>query len=373
MMIYDASNDIPRLMQCGASRAMPVFTPPGMAQSRDDAEEGTAAHWLASQILTGQCSDPSEWVDRKAPNGVYVDADMVDSVTYYTDQIATRPKARWIENTMKLTVFDGLTIVARPDVISDDENDRNRRVYIDEFKYGWRIVEPEMNWSMIAQAATFFADRYFDPDTWFEFRVHQPRPYHPIGRTRKWIISAARFTDLRNQLITQLLTETDELKTGPHCYKCPSRSFCPALRDAVMQSFDVIESINPDRLDEAELSYMMDALTKFDHLLSDYKSAIAERITHEINAGKIIRNYRISRREGSLDWLPGIDAGTLRLLAPPDKAVSKEKPITPKQAMKFIPESLVMSLSERKPGGSSLVRSDTNQSVMQLFGPIGEN
>lgn len=350
---------------------MPGFTPPGIAQS-DDAQEGTAAHWLASQILTGQCADPSEWVDRKAPNGVYIDADMVDSVTYYTDQIATRPKARWIETTMSITVFNELTIVARPDVISDDEKDRNRRVYIDEFKYGWRLVEPEMNWSMIAQATAFSATRSFDLDTWFEFRVHQPRPYHPSGKTRSWIISAAHFTDLRNHLFTQLLTVIDELNTGPHCYKCPARSNCPALRDAVMQSFDVVETIKPDKLDDVELSYMMDALTKFEHLLKDYKDAIAERITHEINNGKIIRNYRIARRDGSLDWLPGIDAATLRLLAPPDKAVSKEKPITPKQAMKFMPEMLVNSLSERKPGGSSLVRSDTNQAVMQLFGPIGD-
>lgn len=355
-------------MQCGASRAMPVFTPPGMAQS-DDAKEGTAAHWLASQILTGQCPDPSEWVDRKAPNGVYIDADMVDSVTYYTDQIAQRPTTRFVETPMSITLSPNLTIAARPDVVSDDMRDRNRRVYVDDFKYGWRIVEPEMNWTMIAYALAYSARCSVDPDTWFEFRIHQPRPYHPLGRTRTWIVSAPHFIDLRNQLINQLTNVTDELKTGPHCYKCPSRSFCPALRDAVMQSFDVVETINTDQLDVTELSYMMDALTKFEHLLGDYKGAIAERITHELNNGKIIRNYRIKRNEGSLDWLPGIDASVLRLLAPPGKAVSKEKPITPKQAMKFIPEAIINTISERKPGGSSLVRSDTNQAVMQIFGP----
>ncbi len=371
MATYDASNDIPRLMQCGASRAMPGFTPPGMARS-DDAQDGIAAHWLASQILTGQCTDPSEWVDRKAPNGVYIDADMVDSVTYYTDQIATRPKARWIEQPMTLQ-FRDLTISARPDFIADDEKDRNRYIYVDDFKYGWRTVEPENNWTLIAYATTFLSNRVVDPDTWFVLTIHQPRPYHPSGKkSRSVTISAAGLHDMRNHMLTQLLTVTDELKTGPHCYKCPARSNCPALRDAVMQSFDVVETIKPDKLDVSELSYMMDALTKFEHLLKDYKDAIAERITHEISNGQIIRNYRIARREGSLDWLPGIDASVLRLLAPPDKAVSKEKPITPKQAMKFIPEMLVNSLSERKPGGSSLVRSDTNQAVMQLFGPIGD-
>ena len=372
MHVYVASA-LPRLMQCGASKVMPGFTPPGIIEQTDDQREGDAAHWLATEFLTGRTTDLYEWIDRKAPNGVYISDDMVDSVEYYIAQLSSRPERRFVEQDFSFQ-FGELTIHSRPDMVSDSLADYGRRIYIDDFKYGWKIVEPDMNWTLIAYAICFIASRRIDADTVFEFRIHQPRPWHPIGKSRSWIVSAARLHDLRNQMINHLLTVTDTLVTGDHCFKCPARSNCPALRKSTMEVLDVVERAIPDQMTADDLSFMYDALTIGEHRLSDYKSAIKERIEHAIKTGQPVRNYRMKSTNGKLDWVDGLDmVSILRLLAPDKVTAKPPKPITPTQAKKIIPEDMVMQFAERGPGGVQLVRSDTNQQATALAqGIIGE-
>lgn len=366
---YDATS-LPRLMQCGASKSMPGFVPSVIAEQSDDAREGIAAHWLASEYLKGRVTDLDEWVDRKAPNGVYMGIDLVDAVRWYVEGIRKNRGARreFVEADMTAWNHDrSVTIGCRPDYVSDTSADYGRRIYIDDFKYGWRLVEVENNWTMLAYAFAYIADKVVDPDTMFEFRVWQPRPYHPEGKCRVWIVDAAHLSALRDYMFHTLATTSTVLQTGPYCHRCPARSNCPALRKASMGLMDVVERAIPDNLTLDDMSLLMDTLTAADHTLKQYKDALSERIMDALRNGQIVRNYRLEPYEGALDWVEGISADVLRLLT--DKPVTKPTPLlTPTQLKKAIPPNTMKTLTYRKPGGLSLKRIDVDQAAKRMFG-----
>lgn len=367
---YDATS-LPRLMQCGASRSMPAYSPTvGMDQQSEDAREGIAAHWLATGALTGRITDLDEWIDRKAPNGVYISYEMVERVRWYVTGVTSNRGARaaFTETDMKAWNSDGsITIGCRPDYLCDDLADYGRRIYVDDFKYGWRIVEVENNWTLVAHACAYIADKRVDADTVFEFRIWQPRPYHPAGKVRPWIVHAAHLFALREYMFNTLAASSSTLQTGPYCYRCPSRSFCPAVRKASMSLLDVTEQAIPDNMTLDDLSMMMDALTVADHTLKQYKDAIQERIVDALNRGEVVRNYRMKPYDGDLAWVDGIDETALSLLT--TKPVSKPAPLlTPTQLKKVIPEVVLKQITYRKPGGTSLKRIDVDQEAETMFG-----
>lgn len=366
---YDATS-LPRLMQCGASRSMPGFVPLVIAEQSEDAREGIAAHWLASEYLKGRVTDLDEWADRKAPNGVYMTDVIIESVRWFVEGV-TRDRAthvRYVEQDMTAWNHDrSITIGCRPDHLTDDRAQYNRRIRVDDFKFGWRLVEVENNWTMISYALAYIADKVVDPDTVFEFRVWQPRPFHPLGKCRVWVVDAAHLSALRDYMFQTLAATSTVLQTGPYCHRCPARSNCPALRKASMGLIDVVEQAIPDNLSLDDMSLLMDTLMAADHTLKQYKDALSERITDALRNGQVVRNYRLEPYEGALDWVEGITADVLRLLT--DKPVSKPTPLlTPTQLKKAIPPNTLKSLTYRKPGGLSLKRVDVDQAAKRMFG-----
>jgi hypothetical protein len=373
MTHYDATS-LPRLMQCGASKSMPGFYVQG--DQSDDVREGNAAHWLASEYLNGRISDLDEWIDRKAPNGVYISDAMVDHVRWYVEGVMRDRASDRHYTEQDFIAHNGfpdgpqrISIGCRPDHLSDDMAEYGRRIRIDDFKYGWRLVEVENNWTLIAHACAYIADKVIAPDTIFEFRIWQPRPYHPAGSMRVWIVDAYHLSSLRNQLFHTLALTSDQLQTGWYCLHCPAMTNCPASRKASMTMLDVAERAIPDNMTLDEMSMMMDALTVGDYTLKAYKDALAERITDSLRNGQTVRNYRLKPYEGALAWVEGIDETALRLLVKPGKAVSKPTPLlTPTQLKKAIPELVLKQITYRKPGGLTLERKDTDQLAQEMFG-----
>lgn len=369
---YDATS-LPRLMQCGAAKSMPGYYTVTPADQSEDVREGIAAHWLATEYLRGKLTDLDEWIDRKAPNGIYISPEIVDAVRWYVEGVRKNRGARstLIEHDMQAWNADrSITVGCRPDHLCDDLADYGRRIYIDDFKYGWRIVEVENNWTLVAHACAYIADKRVDADTVFEFRIWQPRPYHPSGRVRSWIVGAAHLFALREYMFNKLAEHSTVLHTGPYCYKCPARSNCPAIRKASMSLLDIMEQAIPDTLTLDDMSLMMDALTVADYTLKEYKAALEERIRDAITNGQAVRNYYLKPTEGRLEWVDGVTPFTLSLLT--DKPVAKPpEPYTPTQLKKVLPESVITALSYRKPGGKSLKRMDMQQHAESMFGKPG--
>lgn len=372
---YDATS-LPRLLQCGASKSMPTFVPLADTQS-DDVLAGNAVHWLAAGALSGRIIDLDEWIDRKAPNGVYLTDEMIDHVRWYVEGV-TKDRSnhkRLVEQDMTAWNADrSITIGCRPDHLTDDMAEYGRRIRIDDFKYGWRLVEVENNWTLIAHACAYIADKVIAPDTIMEFRIWQPRPFHPSGKMRVWIVDAYHLMALRDYIFNTLALTSDQLQTGWYCLHCPAMTNCPASRKASMTMLDVAERAIPDNMTLDEMSMMMDALTVGDYTLKAYKDALAERITDSLRNGQTVRNYRLKPYEGALAWVEGIDETALRLLVKPGKAVSKPTPLlTPTQLKKAIPELVLKQITYRKPGGLTLERKDTDQLAQEMFGKAAQS
>lgn len=175
-MHVDATS-LGRMIQCGGSRSMPRFILSNDVEQSDDIRDGICVHWLSSEYLKGRITDLDEWIDRKSPNGVYITDVMVDHVRWFIDGVtknATNDK-RLVEYDMQAWNADrSITIGCRPDVLTDDQAQYGRRIRIHDLKYGYRLVEPEQNWTMIAHACAYIADKVIDHDTMFEFHIWQP-------------------------------------------------------------------------------------------------------------------------------------------------------------------------------------------------------
>lgn len=367
-MIKIDATSLPRFMQCSASVSMPVYS--GMENTvSDDVREGLAAHWLANEHMSGRVLDIYEYADRKSPEGVYFTSEILESVSVYVETL---------KGFADDTAFTELSIGYRSDLIQVGcradyvgFDDRKFVLRIADFKFGWRLVEPVDNWTLIIHALAFLQSRNIAHLEQYaiEFYIIQPRPFHPLGTVRKHVISVGDLMHLQGRILAQAssaLHGNAQTVTGPSCYKCPSRSFCPALRNVVMNMVDVSETPIPDKMSPDEMSLTLDALTVGIDRLKQYKEALEERISEILRSGGTVRNYRFRSVESRLEWMNTVTPDVLRLLAP-GKPVTKETCITPKQAMKFMPESVVATLSERKKS-IQLVRSDTDQHAETLFG-----
>lgn len=360
MIVTDAT-DLPRLIQCLASYSMPGHAPtPGIEDHR---LEGDAAHWLASEGLRGQ--DIEQYTDRKAPNGHYIDEKMVEHVGTYTRKVMSRSGRRQIETPLTLTLADDIVINCRPDVITDEQGNGYRYIWIDDFKYGYRIVEAERNIQLLAYAMAYARGKVFGPEALFMLSVHQPRPYHEDGPIR---VMALRITELHQweAWLTTTLHAEPRLQTGPSCYRCPARLTCPALLQSHYNVMDFSAAPLPHVLTPAVMSDLRDQCTLAIAKLENYADALDERIKHAIKSGEIVPNFVLENGTAPPVWNDGITIDTLRLLT--NEPVSKEKPLTPTQLKRTLGEDVVNSLSHRPPTGLQLKRRDAQKHAKKLFG-----
>lgn len=362
MIVTDAT-DLPRLVQCLASYTMPGYTPtPGMVAD-DTRAEGDAAHWLASEGLRG--NDITQYVDRKAPNGHYIDMTMCEHVATYVNKVLSRYGKRFIEQPLALQLADDITINCRPDAITDEIGNGYRYVWIDDFKYGWRLVEAERNIVMIAYAMAYARGRVFGPETLFMMTIHQPRPYHDDGPVRVYCVGILELRNLEQWLLATLRAEP-RLQTGPSCYKCPSRTYCPALRQSAYTAFDFAAEPLPTQLTPAIMSQLRDQCSAALAMLENYADALDERITHALRSGEVVPNYGLEPNIGSLEWNDGVTIDMLRLLT--NAPVSKEKALTPTQLKRTLGDDMIASLAHKPNRGLKLQRRDDQKKARKLFG-----
>jgi hypothetical protein len=364
MLVVNA-DELPRFMACNGVRLMGGNLPPinGDNTVRD---EGTAAHYLATSVMCGRYAI-EELIDRKAPNGVFITAEMAEHVIEYIDVIGGRPPDRLAHEVEIDTSFsDNATfnVPARCDSLTRTTD----TLFIDDFKYGWRIVEPTMNWTLIAHAIGYLSRSVERHGTPYEvvFTIHQPRPYHPEGATRSWSIKYDELKLLWANLVTTLSNPANDLRTSEHCGKCRALTVCPAARKAEMNAIDVSEIAFEDTVDNNELAFNLDTLHRAQSMLKSAVDAYEELAKHRIKQGQIVENYGVESGIGNSRWKEGIDAATLRILT--GKELSSPKLVTPAEAKRLgVPDAVVKSLTERPPTGPKLVRANANKRAERLL------
>lgn len=360
MIDIDASQ-LPRIMQCGASASMPV-SPVGMEAPTDDRAQGIAAHWLAMERLTGKLADVNEMIDRKAPNGFYISPEMAEHVETYVQTVLRTDGQKFIETPMTLA-GNGVNIRCRPDAITYH---KLGQVVIDEFKYGWSIVEPT-NWTMFAYAMAFCSTRTFYENIMFTFRIHQPRPYHPNGPVRTFRIMYTDLMAAQRDMMLALVANVSTLQTGDECKHCPSLVNCRSARKAAMNAIDVSENKFIDNLTPVAIASMLDEIEIAKKRLDNYHNALQEAAYAKLKAGEQVPNYKLEPTTGNLEWLSWVSVDMLKA-AFPGKPLVKEKPITPTQAKVILGEDAVKGMSDKPNKGLKLVRYDAQKEAQRMFG-----
>lgn len=381
MLTIQATN-LPRLIACEDSADMATRVNRDdvpLSADTDDAREGTAAHHIASAVLYGHNRSASEWLDRQTPNGVFVTAGMVEYATRYVSTLLARvyaaPPRVHIESSTDgyiQTIGESATINGRADYIAWDA--ASATLYIDDFKYGFRIVEPEENWTLIWHAIGYVMREQIRPARVI-FTIHQPRPHHPDGPVRPWSISGDQLAEYHEFLRAFLEAMGDTLVTGSHCYECPAYAICRAAREAEMNAVDVSHSVAlSDEMSNAALGVTLDDIERALQVLETSKKAFTELAAHRAAGGSQIPGRMLEPQYGNRAFKKGVSPGMLAMLTglPIDKlTVSKiQTPHQVELALKAAgkPDAVVTQFAYRPMIGVKLVKRDISKAAAKAFG-----
>lgn len=353
--------------------------------------EGTAAHWVASEILSSWVAGPgdveggillaSDLVGATAPNGIVISDEMVSHVMLYVQDILSAAQA---SGTLSNTFVERYVHIhsVHPEnegtldsaVFMDDRGTKTFRLW--DLKYGWGIVEPFANWQLIDYCIGLLAEWESRgvglPET-IEFCICQPRPYHPLGPIRVWRTTPAELFPYYQQLYGSAHEATGDnprCVAGPHCHstRCRARHSCTALNSATMQALDFVDDATPSALEGAALSNQLKTLRAYESMFKARISGIEERALAQIKSGAAVPGFGAAQGKGRTRWKDDKKQAAADMCAL--MGVDIKKPlelITPKQAEgKGIDSSVITTYIETPNTGLSLVEVDT-ESANQIF------
>lgn len=353
-MFNITADELPRFMECNGSRLMSAAYP----KINDDPtarNEGNAADWLASQMFYG--TDPETLVNRPAPNGFYITGDMVDHVSSYLEQLDCGEMQ--VETSFG---NDRWRVGARADhIVMRYEGEYGATAFhgniltIDDLKYGWRLVEPERNWTLIAHAVGYCISRQARPD-WIALRIHQPRPFHPSGPSRVWRITYDELMFFYQQIDVALSYPSDTLRTGiSWCAKCRALPNCPAAISAGMNAIDAATVAFDNDIPNEALSAHLDTMRNAKAMIDAQLTALEEMTAYRCKAGAVIDNYGMVPQYANTRWKPGITSKAIEAMSRVD--VAKDALCTPAEAIRRgAPKHFIDALTERPQIGTKLVR-----------------
>ena len=357
-MFKVTATELPRLLTCNGSRLLSNLPAVNVEDTVKD--EGNAADWLIQQVFTGQHL-LEELVDRKAPNGVYITEEMADNLQEYLDWIVGKGE---IERDCS---YQGQTweVRGRADHVYYD----GYTLYVSDFKYGWKIVDVVENWTLISHAIGWMLQNSVVPKQ-IEFRIYQPRPYHPEGTVRSYYINADHLQERYQQISHTLDNLNDQLQTSKHCYRCPSMAICPAAQQAGMNAIDVAYKAFDSEPTNDQVEFLLEETKKAMETLKQNLNAYEDLAFNRLKSGQVFKNYQIQQDLGRETWCDNVTPEVLEMMTGVD--VSKRTLVTPNQAIKAgLDKDFVKSLTTRPNKGVKLVRANANEQASKLFNKRG--
>jgi len=344
----------------------------------DESREGTAAHWVAEQVLTSYQSNQdgvnvlmsSDYIDQVAPNGVVINEEMTEGAQMYTRDVlgvcqkGGHLQAMRIEQRVSINRVHELNW-GTPDCVVFDVS--KLKVYIWDFKFGRVPVEQYENWQIIDYAIGVIDDitggnGLADQKINVELRIVQPRAFHPEGPCRSWTIPGSDLRGYANQLKASAdaaMGIDPPTKAGEHCRHCKASRSCSTLQREGAMIADRVEvlqlhDLSPENT-AVELRYLRQAQT----LIKERLGALEAQALEQTKNGTVIPGFSIGYGRGSVKWnKPDSEVIALGDLLEIDlkKAV---KPITPTQAKLLnVDEAVINSYSKKYQGAARLVTND---------------
>lgn len=270
-----------------------VVTPPvsdaGDSQAR---REGQAADWVASQVLAGDAASCAEMEGEEAPNGWQVSGEMCRYVQGYVDVVRSIALPAVVEFPRQ---FPGV-LSARADAVVDDTTTGVLHVF--QLKYGWQIVEAERNWQLLSEAICWFDENRHRAAM---LTVVQPRPWHPDGPARTWVLDGPIFQEYARYLLerARLATGPDPIATpGPQCDHCAGRGPCYALQRTTYAARQVEEDRRVVHFDGPTIGREIAELRQTKALVEARLTALEAEAEGRIQSGEYIPGWHMPDRLG---------------------------------------------------------------------------
>jgi hypothetical protein len=358
MLTVNASA-LPRIVQCVGSVALAKQAP--KPAEHDASEEGIAAHWLAARWFNHPQHADKPGI--KASNGWICGEEMFEHIAEYVRRFdnnlprRVEAPAHWRNSTETFEVRGKADLtVWHPE---------QRTLAITDLKYGFRYVDPEMNWQLIAYAIGTAMALNVTPDK-FILAIYQPRgPGEPL---RSWEATSEQILTAYHELCAHLeraAAGADDLQTGEHCRYCPAAPGCPAAQRAGFNAVDVAMNSGDFHLDEAGMRAELDLFDRAEELLKQRRRWIEGYAADAIKRGGSIPGLSVKTTLGHTAWRPNVTVQDLREVG---NNYIEEKPVTPAEAKRRgMSQEQYDKLTHRPVTGQKVVRKDAAEQAAKVF------
>lgn len=367
-----------RWVKCPGSIAMcEQFPEQGRSES---AEEGTAAHWVASEALEGK---PVPTLGVQAPNGVIITQEMVECANVYVRAALEAAQGCSNYNVEQHIVCDPVhpECHGTPDLFYFQPATSELHVW--DYKNGYTIVEPYENYQLIIYAigalwklaginSVTFAG--IMQGTTVVLHIVQPRPFHISGPIREWRVRASELQpyleDLR-QASVEALSGNGRCTSGPHCRYCNGRRGCPTLQMAAMISVDYTSSTAACQLSPAALAIELRTLQRCAELVKARITGMEQQAMGMIKNGTPVPGFILEVGKGRPVWTKPVgEVLALGEMLGLDLSVPREA-VTPAVAKHMgLDADLLAVYSETPSNGFKLLPNDKSR-IASVFGAQG--
>lgn len=353
-----------RIMNCLGSLSIQNII---QSETNDQSRDGTAVGELLTHMIRQRTDKPQ--VKPTAENGVIFDNDMWFYAAQMYHSLLESAQGNEITSEVRIDwpTTSGIIIRGQYDasyVVGDT-------LYVEDLKYGWRIVDVFKNWQLLGYAI----GRYFQLSNTHQInnivlRIHQPRPTHEDGKVRTWSFSIKEleqyYFEIDNR-VKQLASGDKTLSTSKSCKYCEGAAHCPALNRSAYAAIDMVLTDWQDRtLTDKEIAEQLDIISRAEELFEIKAKAIKDLAIHRIQNGGVIQGYSYQMKYGDRKWRDGVSAKSIKMLTGVD--IMKTEMMSPAQAEKagvnkrFV-EGLVMKPSK----GLDLVKTDLTNKAAETF------
>lgn len=358
-----APSSASRRRACAGSRKMEALYP--QLDDSPASREGTAAHWAASETLSGRIVDSGQI----AENGVMLTDEMIDAADMYVDEVRKINGTPHIEERVDCGYVHE-ECWGTPDTWIL----HNGVLYVWDFKYGHRFVDVFENWQLIEYTAGILdaiqINGISDEFLTVVMTIVQPRCYVGGSPVRSWSVRASDLRGYFNaarMFEAKAMSDDAELTVSPECRDCSARHACPALQRASYADMNVATEAVPFDLPPqalgTELRYIQSAIDT----LTARATSLEEQALSMIRQGKSVPHFVAQHGMGRERWVkPEPEVIAMGELMGVKLGVTKL--VTPKQAIKAgMNAEIVKSFTETPRGELKLVPDD-GTTARKIFG-----
>lgn len=342
-------------LACPGSVAMQACFPD--RGSSESAEEGTACHWMAAEVLLGRGG--SEFIGRTAPNGVVITRDMKDAAITYVAAVrgAVPPLAELhVEEHVQIP-YVHTECHGTPDCWYFNPITMTLNLW--DLKYGFTPVDERENWQLLCYTKGVLAiTPYNDEKITVVHTIVQPRISNPV---RSWTFMGSelkQYADRLRDAAALALSPNAPCHAGEQCHYCSARHACPTAQQAALWACQYIGQAVPEALTPEALAMELRTLRRAADAIKYRLAGIEASAIATINSGIMVPGFATDNGPGRDGWtFPAAEIFAIGDMMGVDLR-AEVTPLTPVQAKKAgFSEELIAAYSRKGVGALRLVES----------------